>query len=365
MSYSPNSIVDVWYENLHQEFRNIRKIMNDYPFIAMDTEFPGCVAKPYGTFKSNAEYQYYNMKVNVDLTKVIQIGLTFFNEAGETPSPVCSWQFNFFFNQASDMSSVQSVALLENSGINFPRLAHSGIHPDDFSELLITSGLVLTKRVKWLSFHSGHDFGYMIKILTNQRLPDTDDDFFDLLRIYFPFLYDAKFIMKSCRTLRGGLQELANNLEIQRKGSQHTAGSDSLMTGEAFFKLKQLFFEGNIDDSMYCGQLYGLSPASYSNSVPPSLLSFNSASTNSLTALASANNAKNAVATAAASVKSSTPSAEGDKEKADKEKESEKEKEKDVAEGEKEEERTEESQQTAKSDSEQTAADSNEGQANA
>jgi len=126
---------------------------------------------------------------------------------------------------------------------------------------------VLSKRVKWLSFHSGYDFGYMVKMLTNSRLPDSDEEFFSVLNEYFPYIYDVKYMMKSCRSLKGGLQELATNLEIQRKGPQHTAGSDSLMTGEAFFKLKSLFFEGSIDDNAFCGHLYGFS-AGYNNSSP-------------------------------------------------------------------------------------------------
>ena len=32
-------------------------------------------------------------------------------------------------------------------------------------------GLVLMDNVNWLSFHSGYDFGYLLKILTCQNLP--------------------------------------------------------------------------------------------------------------------------------------------------------------------------------------------------
>ena len=32
-------------------------------------------------------------------------------------------------------------------------------------------GVVLMENVKWLSFHSGYDFGYLLKILTCQNLP--------------------------------------------------------------------------------------------------------------------------------------------------------------------------------------------------
>lgn len=35
----------------------------------------------------------------------------------------------------------------------------------------MTSGLVLLPNVTWLSFHSGYDFGYLIKLLTSTNLP--------------------------------------------------------------------------------------------------------------------------------------------------------------------------------------------------
>lgn len=40
---------------------------------------------------------------------------------------------------------------------------------EDFGELLTTSGLLVDKRITWLTFHSCFDFGYLIKsILTGQ-----------------------------------------------------------------------------------------------------------------------------------------------------------------------------------------------------
>jgi CCR4-NOT transcription complex subunit 7/8 len=41
----------------------------------------------------------------------------------------------------------------------------------------------------------------------------------------------------------------------------HQAGSDSLMTSAVFFKLREKFFNGTVDDAKYCGQLYGLGSA--------------------------------------------------------------------------------------------------------
>lgn len=46
--------------------------------------------------------------------------------------------------------------------------------------------------IKWLSFHSGYDFGYLLKLLTDQHLPQDESDFFESLRLYFPTVYDVK-----------------------------------------------------------------------------------------------------------------------------------------------------------------------------
>ena len=54
-----------------------------------------------------------------------------------------------------------------------PTKAHErrGIDLQHFGELLMTSGLVLMPNVTWLSFHSGYDFGYLLKLLTCDNLP--------------------------------------------------------------------------------------------------------------------------------------------------------------------------------------------------
>jgi CCR4-NOT transcription complex subunit 7/8 len=43
-------------------------------------------------------------------------------------------------------------------------------------------------------------------LLTNQNLPKTEGEFFELLKLYFPNVYDVKYLMKSCKNLKGGLQ---------------------------------------------------------------------------------------------------------------------------------------------------------------
>lgn len=252
-------IREVWAHNLDEEFKTICQIIQKYPYVAMDTEFPGVVARPIGEFKSTADYQYQLLRCNVDLLKIIQLGLTFLDDKGSLPeNGPSTWQFNFKFNLTEDMYAEDSVDLLQNSGIQFEKHEQEGIDPIHFAEIMLVSGLVLREPVKWLSFHSGYDFGYLLNLLTNQNLPKTEGEFFGLLKLYFPNVYDVKYLMKSCKNLKGGLQEVANELEVLRIGPQHQAGSDSLLTGQTFFKMKEMFFEDDIDDSKYCGHLYGL-----------------------------------------------------------------------------------------------------------
>lgn len=91
-------IRDVWKHNLEEEFRTIRKIVQKYRYVAMDTEFPGVVARPVGEFRSTADYQYQLLRCNVDLLRIIQLGLTFMDDEGKTPQGYSTWQFNFKFN---------------------------------------------------------------------------------------------------------------------------------------------------------------------------------------------------------------------------------------------------------------------------
>ncbi|KAG5652817.1 hypothetical protein H0H81_003533 [Sphagnurus paluster] len=251
-------IREVWAPNLDQEMRNIRDVIEKYPYIAMDTEFPGVVARPIGTFKTSSDYHYQTMRCNVDLLKIIQVGITLADEDGNFPQDCSTWQFNFKFSVNDDMYAPEAIDHLQKSGFDFQRHEEIGILPNDFAELMITSGMVLAPETKWISFHSGYDFGYFVKLLTAESLPNTEDQFFNLLRIWFPTVYDLKFLMRSTKVLRGSLQELADDLGIQRIGPSNQAGSDSLLTASTFFKTRELYFNDAIDDVEYSGKLYGL-----------------------------------------------------------------------------------------------------------
>ena len=214
-------IREVWAANLEQEMIVIRDIIDHYPYIAMDTEFPGVVARPIGNFKNSSDYHFQTLRCNVDLLKIIQLGLTFTNAKGQLPDGIHTWQFNFQFKLSDDMYAQNSIDLLTKSGIDFKRHEEYGIDVLDFGELLITSGLILSDDVKWITFHryswfnlSGYDFGYLLKIATCLPLPSEEHEFFSMLKLYFPAIYDIKFIMKSIKTLRGGLQDVADDLQV-------------------------------------------------------------------------------------------------------------------------------------------------------
>ncbi|KAH9851538.1 CAF1-domain-containing protein [Lenzites betulinus] len=251
-------IREVWAPNLETEMANIRDLIEQYPYVAMDTEFPGVVARPIGSFKTSSDYHYQTMRCNVDLLKIIQVGLTLADEDGNFPQEVSTWQFNFRFSASEDMFAPESIDLLQKSGIELQRHEEMGIEPNDFAELMITSGLVLSPDTKWISFHSGYDFGYFVKLLTGQSLPMNEETFFDVLHTWFPTIYDIKYVMRSCKVLKGGLQDVADDLGVMRIGPSHQAGSDSLLTASTFFKMREIYFADKLDEPEFNGKLYGL-----------------------------------------------------------------------------------------------------------
>ncbi|KAL4806263.1 ribonuclease H-like domain-containing protein [Aspergillus unguis] len=289
-------IRDVWKHNLAQEMAVLRQLIEKYPYISMDTEFPGIVARPIGSFTNKADYHYQTLRCNVDLLKMIQLGITLFSDEGEVPPPnatdlngqplgnnlvpaPCTWQFNFRFSLEDDMYAQESTAMLAKAGIDFATHEKNGIDPHDFGALLISSGLVLLDDAHWISFHSGYDFGYLMKIMLCEALPENEEEFHKLLQTYFPSLYDIKYLMKHAgrhQTVndsplsataiqiltnlgqKSGLQDIADELGVKRVGIAHQAGSDSLVTGELYWKMRQVIFNGRIDKDKYSGQIWGL-----------------------------------------------------------------------------------------------------------
>ena len=229
-------IIEVYEDNFIQEIIKISELLEEYNYIGMDTEFPGII---YYVNNMTKDFYFRTLKMNIDLLKLIQLGIALTNEKGEFPKkyPYHTWQFNFEFDINTDQILPASLNLLEQSGIDFNKLKRKGINHKLFAEYFMVSGLVLNPYIKWISFHGCYDFGYLLQLLINSKLPDTEREFVELLNIYFINYYDIRALVKGKDNLQGSLNRLAQYLEVLRKGKKHQAGSDSVVTIEVYFKL--------------------------------------------------------------------------------------------------------------------------------
>ncbi|ORD96953.1 CNOT8 [Hepatospora eriocheir] len=259
-------IKNVWMDNLEAEIDTIRHLAKTYSFIAMDTEFPGVVAKPIGNLNKDTTYAYQQLRCNVDILNLIQLGISLSDANGNKPNGVHTWQFNLKFSLQSEMYSKESIELLHEAKIDFEKHSTMGIDPAELGYWLLTSGLVLTDDIYWISFHSSYDFAYLMKLLTGNTMPDKEADFYKLLKIFFPCFYDYKYLIKNSDYMKKGLQEIGTYLGVNREGIAHQAGSDALLTSAIFFKSINSFLSKEAI-SINMNKLFGIdaSPESKNN----------------------------------------------------------------------------------------------------
>ena len=232
-------IIEVYEDNFIEQIKNIGDLLEDYNYIGMDTEFPGTV---FHLENRTEDFYYKSLKKNVDKLKLIQLGITLTNEKGEYPKnyPYHTWQFNLEFDKDTELYNDESMDMLKKCGINFDKLKKKGIKHNIFAQYFMISNLVLNPDVHWVSFQGSYDFGYLLKLLINTDLPQTEDEFVNSLNLYFINFYDIRVIVKdNDNLLKKGLSRLAELLEVRREGQEHQAGSDSMVTIDVFFKLKK------------------------------------------------------------------------------------------------------------------------------
>lgn len=232
----------------------MRDVAEIYHHVAMDTQFPGIVAWPTGPFSDYSDFNYQTLKCNVDLTRVIQIGMTFSDAKGNRPKGISTWRFNFCFNAARDLYAQDSIdGLRHTRGLDLGKHQSHGIETQHFGELLMGSGLVLNEDVRWITycgtnglaerppreegknsseppwvtFCGMYDFGHMLQLLTSQTLPDEINGFKETLDLFFPSRCDiAKHLHR--------LPQLSGDPNDTRKRSFFRNAHHIL---EAFFRL--------------------------------------------------------------------------------------------------------------------------------
>ncbi|XP_016714504.2 probable CCR4-associated factor 1 homolog 11 [Gossypium hirsutum] len=209
----------VFAEDLDNELWLIKAAILRYPFVFMDTEFPGTIFKPSKQVacEDNPVINYHYMKSNVDALQIIQLGLSLSDAQGNLPdfdSPFCYvWEFNFKdFNINRDHYASTSIELLKRQGIDFEKNKEKGIDSRDFAKKLLDYGLVFNcyglNGITWITFHGAYDFGFMLKILTQSPLPLDLHSF--VYQLAFFFGYNLK-----------GAEETGDNLCLkQLKGFQ-------------------------------------------------------------------------------------------------------------------------------------------------
>ncbi|KAL5547465.1 hypothetical protein UlMin_002696 [Ulmus minor] len=115
-------IRDVWADNLEEEMLKIRDIVQSFPYVGLDSRFPGVLMNCGKGNMTSSEYSYQILKENVNMLKLIQLGLTFFDGNGNLPTcgtdQYCVWQFNFQFDPREDLHD-DTIELLSRNGLDF------------------------------------------------------------------------------------------------------------------------------------------------------------------------------------------------------------------------------------------------------
>ncbi|CAL6105725.1 CAF1_family ribonuclease [Hexamita inflata] len=230
-------IVDVYSDNLEQTINEIMDLVEQYPIIGVDTEFPGSFHDPVFIAAlsnklplSQLVQSYQKFKVNIDNMKLIQLGLSLSNDKGDHPAQADAYQFNFCFDLNNDLNNEKSIDLLRQHNIDFERFRTQGINPKYFSYQLMQSGLLCNPSITWILFHGSYDIGYFVKSATLHDLPLSSSEFIYLYQKLFPNIIDLKVALK----WDSSLQNLMIQNQVERRGESHQAGSDALATVDIF-----------------------------------------------------------------------------------------------------------------------------------
>ncbi|MBA0815123.1 hypothetical protein Gohar_020893, partial [Gossypium harknessii] len=162
------------------------------------------------------------------------------------------------FDIEKDRYDKESIELLRRQGIDLTRNKKKGIYSRDFGMMFLISGLGFSE-LTWVTFHSAYDFGFLLKILTQNPLPPDLKSFMRHMTSYFGCrIFDIKYNFKIFN-LHGGLEKVAKALNVARvAGLSHQAGSDSLLILHCFMRIKNMKAFKQCNQNLPALALYGL-----------------------------------------------------------------------------------------------------------
>lgn len=241
--------------NVCDEVAMIRSFLREYPFVAVDTEYPGTVHRPpRGTRldQLTVEQRYALAKTNVDELHLLQLGITLCDARGRLPVgtdekgiPVeCAWQVSFAdFDVGRDRHAPESVEFLRSQGFDFESARLHGVKAEAFAAELDRAG-ILTFSITWITYGGLYDTAYLLKLVTGgQPLPAVKVDFLVAIGTYLGAkLFDVKYVALQLN-IRARLKATALTLGVPPLFPDvHLAGPNSVITCHAFMALRRWLF---------------------------------------------------------------------------------------------------------------------------
>ncbi|EOA25346.1 hypothetical protein CARUB_v10018669mg [Capsella rubella] len=230
----------------------IEDCLRNNSFIAFDTEFPGCLRDT--SKNAHDEQRYIDMSYSVDRTKLIQLGLTLFDNNGRVGG---TWEINFSdFDETQDERNDNSIEFLKRNGLDLKKIREHGIGIEGFFSDLFWI-LKQTRNITWVTFHGSYDIAYLLKCFTGEALPESQSRFAKAVARILGSVYDLKAMAGRFEGFsnRLGLESLARELGLNRVGIAHHAGSDSELTARVFSKMANICH--NVEETE--GFVYGFS----------------------------------------------------------------------------------------------------------
>ncbi|XP_066357878.1 probable CCR4-associated factor 1 homolog 9 [Miscanthus floridulus] len=224
--------------NFAAELDIIGSLLPSYPYVVVDTEYPGTVHRPPAGRRDgdlSPDERYALVKANVDELPIVQLGVTLCDAHGNLPCvpdyrygyyhgyAERAWEVDFSdFDVGRDRHAAQSVAFLRSQGVDFDAARAHGISSAAFGAKLAE---ILTSaprgagdvELTWVVFGGAYDLAYLVKMLDGGKpLPETRQGFVARVReLLGGRVFDAKFMAENCgrADLRGvGLRSVAANL---------------------------------------------------------------------------------------------------------------------------------------------------------